>query len=369
MYVKCGELRLAEIVFNQGHLNNLISRNTVISALVQNGQYRDALKLKEGKQIHGDLVSARNLFDRIFLKDVISWNTIIMTYAIHGYGEASIDMFSEMKKQCIKPNASTFVSVLSSCSISGMAEEGWKYFIEMKSKYGIDPCIEHYGCMLDLLGRVGELNKAKQLITEMPLEPTSRIWGSLLAASRRHKDLALAEFAANQILALELDNTRLYVLLANLYAETGRWEKVKHVKSIMESRGLTKTVAFTLVDVKGKTLRFTNEDKSHEDSNLIYKVLDVVLKNPNLSKFKPVDVLRKRSKSADWHSVRLAVCFGLISISIRKPVFVRKNVRICEDCHEVMKKISMTCHREIVVGDSKIHHHFKYGECSCRDYW
>lgn len=317
----------------------------------------------------GDLVSARNLFDSIFLKDVISWNTIIMAYAIHGYGEASINLFFEMKKKGVKPNASTFVSVLSSCSISGMVEEGWKYFTDMKSKYGIDPCIEHYGCMLDLLGRVGELNKAKQMITEMPLEPTSRIWGSLLAASRRHKDIELAEFAANQILALEHDNTGVYVLLANLYAEIGRWEEVKQVKSLMESRGLTKTVAFTLAGFKGKTFRFTNEDKSHEHSNLIYKVLDVVLKNTDLSKFKPVEVLRKRSKSADWHSVRLTVCFGLISTSIRNPVFVRKNVRICEECHEVMKKISMTCHREIVVGDSKIYHHFKYGECSCRDYW
>ncbi|KVH96519.1 Pentatricopeptide repeat-containing protein [Cynara cardunculus var. scolymus] len=362
MYGKCGEPRLAELAFNRMHQRNLISRNTLIASLVQNGLYKDALKffwdiwndglkpdamtitgilpvyseiaqLREGKQLHGyivksgfcsntfvlnsltymyakcgDLVSARDMFDGIFLKDVISWNTIIMAYAIHGYGEVSVKLFSKMKKMGIKPNASTFVSLLSSCSVSGMVEEGWKYFNSMKSEYGIDPDIEHYGCMLDLLGRVGDLNRAKQLITEMPLEPTSRIWGSLLAASRRHRDLEVAEFAAKKMLPLEHDNTGLYVLLSNLYAETGRWEDVKRIKSLMKSRGLTKTVGVTMVDVKGKTFRFTNEDRSHEHSHLIYDVLDIILKNPrgDLSKFKPIDLLRKMSKSTDRHSVRLA---------------------------------------------------------------
>ncbi|KAJ0700122.1 putative tetratricopeptide-like helical domain superfamily [Helianthus annuus] len=306
MYGKCGEPRLAKLIFNQMHQRNLISYNTLLSALGQNGEYRDALKffcdmwndgfkpdattvstilsvysevalLREGKQIHGycgDLVSAREVFNGILLKDVISWNTIIMAYAIHG--------------------------------VSGMVEKGWNYFTKMKSEYGIDPSIEHYGCMLDLLARVGDLNKAKELITKVPLEPTSRIWGSLLAASRQHKDVELAEFAAKQILRLGRDNTGLYVLLSNLYAETGRWEDVRRVKSIMESQQLMKTVGLTMVDVKGQTFKFTDQDRSHEHSHLIYDVLDVILKNPygnNVFKFKPVDFLNKRSKSADWHSV------------------------------------------------------------------
>ncbi|KAI3694302.1 hypothetical protein L1987_77266 [Smallanthus sonchifolius] len=425
MYGKCGEPRLAKLVFSHMHQRNLVSHNTLISALGQNGQYRDALKIfsdmwndgftpdavtitailpvyyeiahvREGKQIHGyvvksgmcsntfvlnsltymyskcgDIVSARDVFDGIFLKDVISWNTIIMAYAIHGYGEISVNLFSEMKKKGIKPNSSTFVSVLISCSVSSMVEEGWKYFTEMKSEHGIDPCIEHYGCMLDLLGRVGDLDKAKELITKMSLEPTSRIWGSLLAASRHHKDVELAEFAAKQIIPSESDNTGLFVLLSNLYAETGRWEDVRRVKSVMESQRLKKTVGLTMVDIKDKTFKFTDQDRLHEHSHLIYDVLDTIVKNPyvNLFKFKPVDLLRRRSKSADWHSVRLAVCFGLISTQIGSPVLVRKNVRICEDCHDVMKKISLLCHREIIVGDSKIYHHFEHGECSCRGYW
>nr|XP_043625477.1 pentatricopeptide repeat-containing protein At4g35130, chloroplastic [Erigeron canadensis] len=425
MYGKCGEPRLAKQVFNQMHQRNLISYNTLITALGQNGQYTDALNffwdiwnngfkpdamtitsilpvyseiawLREGKQIHGyivksgfllntfvlnslvymyakcgDVVSARDIFDGISVKDIISWNTIIMAYAIHGYGEVSVNLFSKMKKKGIKPNVSTYVSVLSSCSVSGMVEEGWKYFTEMKVEYGIEPCIEHYGCMLDLLGRVGDIKKAKQMITEMPLEPTSRIWGSLLTASRKHKDLELAEFAAKQILQLQRDNTGLYVLLSNMYAETGRWDDFRLVKSIMDSQGMTKSIGLTIVDIKGKTFKFTNQDRSHELTHLIYHVLDIILKKPhgNFPRFKPAEVWRKRSKSADWHSVKLAVCFGLISTSIGNPVLVRKNVRICEDCHNAMKKISLNCHREIVVGDSKIYHHFEHGHCSCHDYW
>ncbi|KAL8188679.1 hypothetical protein R6Q57_011179 [Mikania cordata] len=127
----------------------------------------------------------------------------------------------------IKPNSSTFISVLTSCSVSGMVEEGWYYFTVMKSEYEIDPCIERYGCVFDLLGRVGDLDKAIELISKMPLEPTYRIWGSLLTASRQHKDVELAEYAAKQISPYEHDNTGLYVLLSNLYAETGRWEDVR----------------------------------------------------------------------------------------------------------------------------------------------
>ncbi|KAL8188678.1 hypothetical protein R6Q57_011180 [Mikania cordata] len=124
-----------------------------------------------------------------------------------------------------------------------------------------------------------------------------------------------------------------------------------------------------MVVINGKTFKFIDEDRSHELIHLIYDVPDIILKNPygTLFKFKPVDFLKRKSKSSDWHSVRLAVCIGLISTSIGTPVL--KNVRICEDCHDDMKKFSLVCHIERIVGDSKIYHHFDHGQCSCRDYW
>lgn len=430
MYGVCGKLKLAEYVFDQMNEKNLVSWNVMIAAFVKNEQNREALKLfhniwdehlkpdaitissilpayaelaslSEGKQIHayipkldlgsnifvsnaivymyakcGDLQTARKFFDDMVCKNVVSWNTMIMGYAIHGFGRNSIQLFSQMREKGIKPNGSTFVSLLSACSISGLVDEGWEYFNSMKMDYSIEPGIEHFGCMLDLLGRTGNLDAAKHFIEEMPLIPTARIWGSLLAASRNNNDILLAELAAKHILSFEHNNTGCYVLLSNMYAEAGRWENVDQIKFLMKKKGLVKTIACSLVEANGKSHRFINQDKSHTQTNMIYNVLDIILKMigedvyvHSLTKFRLLDVIEKREKSPENHSVKLAICFGLISTAIRNPVIVRKNTRICEDCHGAAKKISRLTRREILVGDSKIFHHFRDGYCSCGDYW
>ncbi|PQQ14466.1 pentatricopeptide repeat-containing protein [Prunus yedoensis var. nudiflora] len=324
----------------------------------------------------GNLETAQEIFDRMISRDVSSWNTIIMAYAIHGFGTKSIELFSKMRDKGIQPNESTFVSLLTACSISGMVNEGWKCFNSMKLDYGIDPGIEHYGCMIDLLGRKGNLDQAKIFIEEMPLVPTARIWGSLLTASRNNRNIELAELAAERILSLEHDNTGCYVLLSNMYAEAGRWEDVERIKSLMKQRGLEKTVGCSFVETNCRPYRFINQDRSHVETNTIYAVLDIILRKiredkyvHSINKFRPLDSKRKRASSAESHSVRLAICFGLISTKLRSPVVVRKNTRICDDCHNAAKKISEITKREIVVGDSKVFHHFIDGSCSCGDYW
>lgn len=348
VYGKCGETKLAECFFSQMRERTLISWNAIIAAYVQNGQHKKALEvfqslwdehhkpdamtvtgilhaygemasLKEGKQIHGyiikldlclntfvtnsliymyakcgDLWTARDIFDRMPCKDVISWNAIIMAYAIHGFAKDSLKLFSKMLEEGLRPNASTFVSLLSACSMAGMVKGGWEYFNSMKRDYGIDPGIEHYGCMLDLLGRAGDLNVAKQFVEQMPLVPTARIWGSLLAASRHHQNLELAELAANQVLALEDDNTGCYVLLSNMYANAGRWEDVGRIRSLMNEKGFAKTIGSTAMEVRGKTYRFTDQDRSQMETNLIYVVLGIISRKigedlfVGVSKLKPV---------------------------------------------------------------------------------
>lgn len=430
LYGACGRMKSAERIFGQLAEKNLISWNSMISAYVQSGQNKDALELfwdllskhlepdaitissiipaysevaslGERKQIHGyisklehnsntfisnataymyakcgNLETAQEIFDRMISRDVSSWNTIIMAYAIHGFGTKSIDLFSKMRDEGIQPNESTFVSLLTACSVSGMVNEGWKYFNSMKLDSGIDPGIEHYGCMIDLLGRKGNLDQAKIFIEEMPLVPTARIWGSLLTASRNNRNIELAELAAERILALEHDNTGCYVLLSNMYAEAGRWEDVERIKSLMRQRGLEKTVGCSFVETNCRLYRFINQDRSHVETNTIYSVLDLILRKigedkyvHSITKFRPLDLKRKRASSAASHSVRLAICFGLISTKLRSPVVVRKNMRICDDCHIAAKKISEMTKREIVVGDSKVFHHFIDGSCSCGDYW
>lgn len=429
MYGKLQELRLAKQVFDQMNMKNLISWNAIIAAYVQNGQSRQALNLfsdlmykhciadastissilpaysdiaslREGKQIHGynikkefsannfitnsmiymyarcgDLLTAQQIFDRMYNKDIISWNTVIMAYGIHGFGKESLKLFCRMRENDIEPNASTFVSVLSSCSIAGLDEEGWKYFHLMKREHGIDPQIEHYGSMLDLLGRKGDLEKAKIFIHEMPLPPTARIWGSLLAASRHHGNIELAEVAVNHIFSSENDKTGCYIVLSNMYAKAGRWEDVERIKGLMSEKGLAKTIGCSDIEINYKTIRFVNRDRSHLKTDTIYDVLAILLRCigeeliVGLSKFKPVDLVRTRLNSPKCHSVRLAISYGLISVSVGKPIVIKKNIRICSDCHDAAKKISDITNREIVVGDSKIYHHFKDGQCSCRDYW
>lgn len=430
LYGACGRVKSAERIFGQLAQKNLISWNTMISAYVHNGRNREALELfqelvsnplepdaitissilpaysevasiGQRKQIHGyvsklehhsntfilnsivymyakcgHLGTAQEIFDRMIFRDISSWNTIIMAYAMHGFGRRSTQLFSEMRDKGIQPNESTFVSLLTACSVSGMVNEGWKYYTSMKIEYGIDPGIEHYGCMLDLLGRTGNLDRAKSFIDEMPLLPTARIWGSLLTASRNNRNIELAEVAAENILSLEHDNTGCYVLLSNMYAEVGRWEDVERIKSRMKQIGLEKTVGCSFVETKCRPYRFINHDKSHVESNTIYDVLDVILRKiwedqyvHSITKFRPLDMKRKKANSAEHHSVRLAICFGLISTKIRDPVIVRKNTRICEDCHGAAKKISEMTKREIIVGDSKVFHHFRNGNCSCGDYW
>ncbi|KAF7841332.1 pentatricopeptide repeat-containing protein [Senna tora] len=404
MYSKCGSLNYAERVFGRISLTNVVAWNAMIGGYAQNGEPLQALrslkKMLKSENVKvdritlinllpscaqlgavlpgvGDIKTAREIFDRTTFKDIVSWNTMMMAYAIHGMGKISIELFSEMKRQGIKPNDSTFVSLLSSCSNSGMVNEGWMYYNSMKLDYGIEPKIEHYGCMLDLIGRTGELDRAMSFIEEMPVPPTARIWGSLLNASRKKRNIELAELAAQNILSIDHDNTGCYILLSNMYAEAGRWEKVEHIKSIMKKAGSDKTVACSIIETKLGLHRFTNDDRSHVDSEMIYNVRDIVSRKTgdknciisNLTKFKPSDLARKRANLPENHSVRLAICFGLISTAIGNPVLVRKNMRICEDCHIAVKKISEMSRREIIVGDSKVFHHFRDGNCSCGDYW
>lgn len=430
MYGQCGKMKAAECLFGQMNERNLISWNAMIASYMQNGENRKAIalfqdlcnetlkpdattiasilpayaelaSLREAEQIHGyitklkldsnifvsnsivymygkcgNLLRAREIFDRMTSKDVISWNTIIMAYAIHGFGRISIDLFLEMKEKGFEPNGSTFASLLLSCSIAGLAKEGWEYFNSMRRDYDITLGIEHYGCILDLIGRTRNLDHARNFIVELPLAPTARIWGSLLTASRNKGDIEYAEIAAKHILSLEHDNTGCYVLLSNMYAEAGRWEDVERIRSLMKKEGLEKSVGCSVVDLRTKTFRFRNHDRSQIKINMIYDVLDIISKKigediyvHSLTKFRPSDLKKKRANSPQSHSVRLAVCFGLISTVIGKPVLVKKNIRICEACHRFAKRISEITKREIIVRDSKIFHHFNGGHCSCGDYW
>ena len=170
----------------------------------------------------GKLKVAHEVFRNIKEKTLPCWNCMMMGYAIYGHGEEVFTLFDEMRKTGVRPDAITFTALLSGCKNSGLVMDGWKYFDSMKTDYNINPTIEHYSCMVDLLGKAGFLDEALDFIHAVPQKADASIWGAVLAACRLHKDIKIAEIAARNLLRLEPYNSANYVLMMNIYSTFDR---------------------------------------------------------------------------------------------------------------------------------------------------
>ncbi|KAK4486729.1 hypothetical protein RD792_006700 [Penstemon davidsonii] len=171
----------------------------------------------------GRIKDARVVFNIMSKKDVVSWNSMVSAYSMHGLGSEALNIFEDMGKTPIKPNELTFVGVLSACSNTGSLDLGQSYFASMKEDYGIEPCMEHYTCMVSLLGRLGHLEKAVKLIEEIPNDPSVMVWRALLGACVAHNNAELGKFAAEHVLEMEPQDESTYVLLSNIYAHGPRY--------------------------------------------------------------------------------------------------------------------------------------------------
>ncbi|KAK6163797.1 hypothetical protein DH2020_000661 [Rehmannia glutinosa] len=325
----------------------------------------------------GDVVKAKIVFDRFSRKDIVMWNSVITGYAQHGLGDEALQVFREMSSSGIQADEVTFIGVLSACSYSGKVKEGKEIFESMKSKYMIEPTTEHYACMVDLLGRAGELNEAMSLINEMPVEADAIVWGSLMGACRNHMNSDLAEVAAKKLLQLEPKNAGPYVLLSNIYASKGRWENVAKLRKNMRSRNVSKSPGCSWIEVEKEVHMFTGgENKPHPEHLEIVKMwwkLGGMLReagyNPD-GAFALHDVdEEEKAQSLRHHSEKMAVAFGLLKLPEGVPIRVMKNLRVCGDCHTAIKLIANITGREIILRDANRFHHFKDGLCSCKDYW
>ncbi|XP_050239444.1 pentatricopeptide repeat-containing protein At2g29760, chloroplastic-like [Quercus robur] len=325
----------------------------------------------------GDLEKALEVFYSVERKDVFVWSATIAGLAMHGHGRAALDLFSKMLEAKVKPNAVTFTNLLCACSHTGLVNEGQRLFYQMEPVYGVVPGVKHYACMVDILGRSGLLQEAVKLIEKMPILPTASVWGALLGACRLHGNIELAEQACSHLLELDPRNHGAYVLLSNIYAKTGKWDRVSGLRKIMRDFGLKKEPGCSSIEVNGIVHEFLVGDNSHKLSKEIYSKLDEIaakLKSvgyvPNKSHLlQLVEEEDMKEQALNLHSEKLAIAYGLISMGPSQPIRVVKNLRVCGDCHSVAKLISGLYDREILLRDRYRFHHFRGGNCSCMDYW
>ncbi|XP_068658123.1 pentatricopeptide repeat-containing protein At4g21065-like [Aristolochia californica] len=324
----------------------------------------------------GSVESARQIFDMMKEKNVVSWSAMISAYGIHGFGQKALELFPLMLQSGILPNRITFVSVLYACSHAGLVKEGKRWFSSMREDYSIMPDVKHYTCMVDLLGRAGRFNEVLELMGAMVVEKDEGLWGALLGACRIHGNIALAEKAAECLLELQSSNPGYYVLLSNVYAKAGRWDDVARVRDLMTSRRLKKIPGWTWIEVNNRTHRFGVGDRTHPCSVEIYEKLKSLSVKLELggyvpdTKFVLHDVDEEHKVGILYtHSEKLAIAFGLISTPPGTTIRITKNLRVCGDCHTFIKLVSKIEQREVIVRDANRFHHFGEGSCSCGDYW
>lgn len=432
MYSQCGRLDIARQVFDKISERNVVSWNSMISGYAQNGYPEEALQLfremqcervepnwitvtallpacgyvgvvRQGKEIHayvikseikadvllgnalidmyakcGSIEIACKVFDEMPTRDLVSWNTVIAGQGINGRGAEAVRYLYRMQEDeaGLKPDSITFISLLSACSHAGLVEEGWRYFKSMSRDYDIIPEVEHYACMVDLLGRAGRVEEAHKFIQEMPLEPSSSVWGSLLSACRIHCNVDLGEGVAERLFEMEPQNAGNYILLSNIYAAAGRWEDVAKVRSIMKEQGIKKRPGCSWIEVNNRVHAFVAGDQSAPQLEEIYAMLESLDAQMKAAGYLPATDFVLHDVEDDekeaflcGHSEKLAIAFGLINTHARSPLQITKNIRVCGDCHNAIKFISKIVEREIIVRDTNRFHHVRGGNCSCGDYW
>ncbi|KAE8698176.1 putative pentatricopeptide repeat-containing protein [Hibiscus syriacus] len=363
----CGDLsaiflgrRIHEYINRKKLLPNLALENALIDMYAKCGC------LKEVKAV----------FDQMKFRDIVSWTSMISAYGMSGQGDKAMSLFSKMQNSGLTPDSIAFVSVLSACSHAGLLDQGWHFFNLMTDQRKIRPRVEHFACMVDLFGRSGQVEEAYNFIRKMPIEPTDRIWGTLLGACWMHSNMNIGLLAADHLFRLAPEPSGYYVLLSNIYAKAGRWEDVTTVRSIMKSKGIKKMAGASNTEIDNQVYTFLASDQSHPQSREIYKKLDFLVGKMKESGYVPetqsaLHDVEEEDKEGHLavHSEKLAIVLAILNTKPGTPIRITKNLRICGNCHVAAKLISQITKREIIVRDTYRFHHFQYGVCSCGDYW
>lgn len=258
--------------------SGIVEAGDRISAYVESHSFTSDVKVASALlDMHskfGNIDKARQVFDEMRVKDIVSWNSMISGLAINGYAEEAIHLYKKMKETGLKPDNITFSGLLTACTHAGLIELGLKFFKSMKSDYGITPEIEHHACVIDLFCRSGRLKDAYESISRMEVDSNVVIWGILLSASRTHMNVEFAESCLKKLLELEPEYYGNYVLLSNLYASIGKWEEASEVRKLMKDRKLKKEVAYSCITVGNELHKFLVGDTSHHRWNEIFSLVN-----------------------------------------------------------------------------------------------
>jgi pentatricopeptide repeat protein len=430
MYTKCGSMEDAWRVFNKMPSRDAVTWTAMILGHVNCGQGHKALELfqkmqqegvhpdavtfvgvlnacasimalEEGRRAHEQIIRSRcesdffvrnslvdmyakcgsmedacRVFNTMPSHDVVSWNALLGGFAMHGQHKEALVHFERMCEEGVHPDDITFVCLLSACSHGGFVDEGLRFYALMTTVYRIPAKLEHYTCMVDLLGRAGHLQEAENMIQGMPCKPNAAIWTALLGACRIHGNVEMGERVAKRVLELEPKNAAGYVLLSNLYAATGNLELSESVERQRKERDVKKQPGRTWIEVNDVVHTFVVDDQIHPQ---VIKIRAELKRLSSLmhaagyvpdTKFVLHDVEEEEKVfHLCHHSVKLAIAFGLMSNDPGTPLRIVKNLRVCEDCHTSTKFISKIVRRKIIVRDANRFHHFENGVCSCKDYW
>lgn len=324
----------------------------------------------------GSIKEARGVFDTMKEKNAVTWNAMISGYGLHGDAQEALKVFNEMVDSKIPLSGVSFVSILYACSHAGLVKEGEQIFDSMVQDHGFDPLPEHYACMVDLFGRAGELEKALTFINKMPVDPSPTIWGALLGACKTHKNTDLARIASGKLFELDPENVGYHVLLSNIYTADKNYHEAASIRQVIKNQNLAKAPGCTLIEINKVPYVFTSGQRSHEQTDAIYELLEKLMGKMREAGFQTDTVTalhdveeEEKEIMVNVHSERLAIAFGLLNTETGSEIRIIKNLRVCIDCHNFTKFVSEITERVIVVRDYNRFHHFKDGQCSCGDFW
>lgn len=352
---ECGEAQaLEEAKYVHEHLSRTVSHLDI----------RICNKIMEMYAKCGSMEDAYTVFNKMGQRNLTSWDTMITWLAKNGHGEDAIEMFTEFKKIGLKPDNQMFFGVFTACSAVGDMKEGLLHFESMIKNYDIEPSMDHYSSVVDMLGSAGYLTEALEFIEKMPVEAGVEIWEIMMNKSRVHGDTELGDRCAEIIELLDpcrLDEQSKAGLIPIKTCDIAKEKEKKR---------------FNPLEIKTKVYEYRAGDTSHPEHEKLYSQLRC-LKQPMKevgyvpeTKFVLHDIDQESKEEALLsHSERLALSQALMTSPARSPIRIIKNLRVCGDCHNALKIISKLVGRLIVARDAKRFHHFENGVCSCGDYW